>query len=152
VERSPNGKDFNPVAKITGSGTTNEQHTYLASDNFPYVGISYYRLMQQDFDKSINYSKIISVQVKANEQHRASIFPDPAIKRDELYIRCYNQIDEIVTINYIDSKGMSVRSESFNLVTGYNEVRLSPDFKTGGVYILILKTHAGLKTFRIAVP
>ena len=152
VERSPDGREFNPVAKVSGSGTTNDKHTYFALDNYPYNTITYYRLVQHDFDGSVNYSKIISVRVTIDGDRKTGIFPNPVISRTELYVRCYNQIDEIATLTYIDSKGNSIRLESFNLVTGHNEIKLSPDFKDRGIYMLLLKTHAGVKTFRIAVP
>jgi PKD-like domain len=152
VERSPDGREFNSVVKVSGAGTSNERHTYFATDLYPYNGISYYRLLQQDFDGTKTYSKIIGVSVEANEDHAARVFPNPIIKRTELYLRCYNQINEIATITYVDSKGILVRTERINLTTGDNEVTLSPDFKSGGVYILLLKTHSGVKSIRLAVP
>ena len=152
LERSPDGRDFNQVTRVSGSGTTNEKHTYFALDNYPYNKITYYRLVQQDFDGSINYSKIISVSVDISEDRKTRIFPNPVVDRTELYLRCYNQIDEAATVTYIDSRGIEVGSENINLVTGHNEIRLSPAFKGRGLYILQLKTHSGVKTFRIAAP
>ena len=152
VERSPDGKEFNSVVKVSGAGTSKERHAYFATDLYPYDGISYYRLLQQDFDGTKTYSKIIGVSVMTNEDHTARVFPNPIIKRTELRLRCYNQINEIATITYIDSKGIQVRTERINLTTGDNEVTLSPDFKSGGVYILLLKTHSGVKPIRLAIP
>jgi PKD-like domain len=152
VQRSPDGREFNPVVKVVGAGTSNDQHTYYATDLYPYDGISYYRLLQQDFDGTVTYSKIIGVSVKASEDHVAHVFPNPAITRSELYLRYYNQIEETATLTYIDSKGITVRTERINLTIGHNEVTLAPDFKAGGVYILLLKTHAGVKSLRLAVP
>ena len=152
VERSPDGKEFNPVTIVSGSGTTNEKHTYFALDNYPYNTVTYYRLVQQDFDGSINYSKIISVSVDISEDRKTRIFPNPVINRTELYLRCYNQIDEAATVTYLDSRGIELRSENLNLVTGHNEIKLSPDFKGRGMYIIQLKTHSGVRTFRIVAP
>ncbi len=152
VERSPNGTEFNSVVKVAGAGTSNERHTYFATDLYPYDGMSYYRLLQQDFDGTKTYSKIIGVAVKANEDHGPQLFPNPVINRNELRLRYYNQIDETATVTYIDSKGIEIRRERIALQIGYNEITLTPDFKAGGVYILILKTHAGVKSLRLAVP
>lgn len=152
VERSPDGREFNEVTTVAGSGTTNERHTYFALDNYPYNTITYYRLVQQDFDGSVNYSDIISVAVNISEDRKVRIFPNPVVKRTELYFRCYNQLDETATVTYIDSRGIEVRSQNVNLVMGHNEIKLSPDFKSTGIYIILLKTHSGVKTFRIAVP
>jgi hypothetical protein len=98
VQRSPDGREFNPVVKVSGAGTSNDRHAYYATDSYPYDGISYYRLLQQDFDGTITYSKIIGVSVKANEDRAAHVFPNPVIIRNELYLRYYNQIDETAAL------------------------------------------------------
>lgn len=152
VQRSPDGREFNPIAKVFGAGTSNERHTYYATDLYPYDGISYYRLLQQDFDGTVTYSKIVGVSITVNEDHAARVFPNPVIKRTELYLRYYNQINETATLTYIDSKGIEVRTERVNLTIGQNELTLAPDFKSAGVYILLVKTHAGVKSLRLVVP
>lgn len=151
VEKSHNGKDFNQLVKVFGAGTTNDRQTYTASDLYPYYGTSYYRLLQQDFDGTKTYSNIIAVKVEF-AGHKTQIFPNPVIKRDELYLECYNQIDEIGTITYVDARGITLKTESVKLVTGYNNLTLSPQFTARGVYMVLIKTHTGVKPIRIAVP
>lgn len=151
VEKSHNGREFRPLVKVTGAGTTNVRQTYTASDEYPYEGVTYYRLLQQDFDGTISYSQIISITVEAsNKQMR--VYPNPVIKRDELFLECYNQIDEIATITYVDSRGITLKTESRELVKGYNMLTLSPQFTSRGVYIVLIKNHAGVKPFRISAP
>lgn len=151
VEKSFNGLEFNALVKVQGAGTTKEEHTYTAVDNYPYSGYSYYRLLQQDFDGTQTYSRIIAVKVQAAEA-QTRIFPNPVINRDELYLECYNQIEETATITYVDLRGVTFRSESFTLTPGYNKVTLTPALPAGGVYIGLIRTHKGQKVIRIAVP
>ncbi|MFN8334482.1 MAG: hypothetical protein U0U09_05090 [Cyclobacteriaceae bacterium] len=151
VEKSFDGREFNPLVKVSGAGTTKEEHTYTAVDNYPYSGYSYYRLLQQDFDGTKTYSGIIAVKVQAVET-QTRLFPNPVINRNELFLECYSEIEETATITYEDLRGISLKSESFTLTSGYNKVALAPDFPAGGVYIGLIKTHKGLKVIRIAVP
>lgn len=151
VEKSFDGLQFNPLVKVRGAGTTKEAHTYTAIDNYPYAGRSYYRLLQQDFDGTVTYSDIIAVNVKAVED-QTRVFPNPVINRDELYLECYNQIDETGSITYVDLRGITLKTESLPLAAGYNKITLSPGFPSRGVYIALIKTHTGIKVIRVAVP
>lgn len=151
VEKSFDGREFTPLVKVDGAGTTKEAHTYTAVDNYPYTGYSYYRLLQQDFDGTKTYSSIIAVKVQAIETE-TRIFPNPVINRDELYLECYSPIEETATITYVDLRGVTLKSESFELTAGYNKVTLAPAFPASGVYIGLIKTHKGVKIIRIAVP
>jgi hypothetical protein len=50
VQRSLDGKTFETISVIDGAGDSNELLTYSTIDTSPYLGVSYYRLHQVDFD------------------------------------------------------------------------------------------------------
>lgn len=67
VEKSKNGYHFSELKQIKGAGNSNTPINYHTADNNPYVGISYYRLKQTDFDGKYSYSPVIAVDnSKAN--------------------------------------------------------------------------------------
>jgi hypothetical protein len=74
IERSQNTRDWEYVAKVSGSGTTTERQSYSYVDGSPYKGLSYYRLKQTDFDGSFSYSEIRSVYISHG---MISFYPNP---------------------------------------------------------------------------
>lgn len=76
VERSNDGKDFNEIGRINGSGTTEETSTYNFIDYHPVSGNNYYRLLQVDYDGTSSYSNIEIVKIDPDENN-AFIFPNP---------------------------------------------------------------------------
>jgi len=66
LERSVDGVFYTKIAKITGSGTTNQQSFYSSVDEQFEVGkINYYRLKQVDFNGKVTVLKTTSVDCSA---------------------------------------------------------------------------------------
>jgi hypothetical protein len=49
------------IGFVSGNGTTTEKSFYSFADQNPFVGTTYYRLKQIDFDGSFEYSNIVEV-------------------------------------------------------------------------------------------
>ena len=78
VQRSSSGETFSDVGQVKGSGTSSEGHSYKLTDDGPFLGISYYRLKQTDFDGRFTYSKVILVTVELTERSPGVIvYPNP---------------------------------------------------------------------------
>ena len=77
IERSNDGKTFDKIGFIKGSGTTTEKQNYTFTDNTPLSTTAYYRLQQVDFDGSKVSSNIISVESK-DEVKGVKIYPNPS--------------------------------------------------------------------------
>ena len=63
LQRSVNGYDFDIVAKINGAGNSNKIVNYSYTDDTPYQGVSYYRLVQTDYDGTSTTFDVLSVNV-----------------------------------------------------------------------------------------
>jgi len=50
VQRSIDGYDWEDIATIEGAGSSSQMMDYTYTDREPYVGVSYYRLKQTDYD------------------------------------------------------------------------------------------------------
>jgi hypothetical protein len=61
LERSKDGIHFETVKIVDGAGNSNRKLDYSDIDQDPYDGLSYYRLMQTDYDGSFTYSEKIAV-------------------------------------------------------------------------------------------
>lgn len=151
VERSRDGKDFYAIAKIPGSGTTNERNTYFAVDENPFSGISYYRLAQTDFDGTKSFSSIVSVDVNEGIGELLKMYPNPIHNGDVLHFEYYAQLEETVEISITDALGKAIEARKANVHTGWNTVSWAPDFNAQGIYVVYLKSKSGERVIKLLV-
>lgn len=78
VEHSTEGKNFESIGVIQGSGTTLAQQKYTFIHENASLGIHYYRLKQLDFDGKFTFSPIISVNFNKNNKTISPIYPNPS--------------------------------------------------------------------------
>jgi len=76
IERSTDSKNFQEIGKIQGAGTTNERQEYSFIDEAPVGGNNYYRLRQVDYDGAFEYSDVVQVNFRTNDDQIA-IYPNP---------------------------------------------------------------------------
>lgn len=81
IERSTNGINWEVVEKVAGAGNSLATLSYSAIDTEPYYGVSYYRLMQTDFDGTLSYSPIRSVNLTKQNTTDIRIYPNPTNTR-----------------------------------------------------------------------
>lgn len=77
VQRSADGKSWQVLAFVPGSGTTPEANSYTDTDARPLPGISYYRLRQLDYDGSSDFSPVRSVRWDAGLDDAFQLYPNP---------------------------------------------------------------------------
>lgn len=76
VERSTDGRDFQPFGEVMGAGTTLAPQAYQYLDAQPAKGINYYRLTQVDYDGQATIHRTVTVQVGSRETG-FTLFPNP---------------------------------------------------------------------------
>ena len=81
VERSFDGKQFDPVGFVEGNGSTSSISNYSYTD----IGAAsltdhqlYYRLKQLDFNGDYTYSNVVSVSMNHTAQNTFRVYPNPA--------------------------------------------------------------------------
>lgn len=74
IQRSENGIAFESIGKLVGVGNSYSILKYDFIDNSPFVGTSYYRLRQVDFNGDYSLSPIKSVYYSSDE---IEVFPNP---------------------------------------------------------------------------
>lgn len=82
IECSTDAEDFEPLATVQGSGTTNYTVDYDYQYRLNYVGTMYYRLKQTDYDGSSTYSKTEAVTFAAKAVTKTNdftVYPNPAV-------------------------------------------------------------------------
>lgn len=79
IQRSIDGYEWEDITKITGCGSCNTQIDYSYIHTNPQVGLSYYRLMQTDFDGNFEIFHPESITIKDVRTVGLHIIPNPAI-------------------------------------------------------------------------
>lgn len=74
VEMNSDGKNWNPIGKISGKGTTSEANKYLFQLARPPFADVYFRSKMVDKDSSYDYLPIRSIQ---NKDSPLFLFPNP---------------------------------------------------------------------------
>ncbi len=124
VERSKNSESWEEVVRANGAGNSSTTLFYNTIDDNPYVGISYYRLKQVDFDGEYSYSELRSVNIDKLNDASISIYPNPTrnivtIKSSSLVkikeLRIYNNLGQDVTAN-VNFKKFNESHVLFDLV------------------------------------
>lgn len=114
VERSTTGVEFEEIGTVKGAGTTFEREDYKYLDASPYVGISYYRLKQTDFDGTVSFSEIARIDLNAPQQ--IIVYPNPIARSTTATINyrgsyaIFNSMGQIVLMvensNELDTRGL----------------------------------------------
>jgi hypothetical protein len=101
VERSQNMIDAEEIAVIDGAGNSNILRNYSFTDEKPLNGVSYYRLVQVDFDGKRTEYEWKEVVFKNNNTD-ISVYPNPAPEgKATLKLNGLNGITEISVFNGI---------------------------------------------------
>jgi hypothetical protein len=111
VMRSHDGNEFKALGTVTGAGNSIVKNDYTFKDENPLPGISYYYLMQTDFDGRTSSSAVVSV--KRNETGTIYISPNPA--KDVIYIYLDNQNNLPVSISIMNLFGQVVESKTLEM-------------------------------------
>jgi len=121
IQRTKDGIHFEEVIKIPGAGNSVMKLDYVACDSVPYKGISYYRLMQTDFDGKFAYSNLVTVSFERS--FHCEVYPNPfsafvtIIMNDVTYIN--NAELNIYTSEGVAIMNTAVTKQSTTLETNH---------------------------------
>ncbi|WP_421796948.1 T9SS type A sorting domain-containing protein [Haliscomenobacter sp.] len=139
IERSFDGELFSEVGQVKGRGTTLIPFTYSFVDYSASEGVNYYRLRQVDFDKSIQYSKVIAINAPGSNDIFA--FPNPA--KDKITLQ-YDYSKGAGNIQLYDALGRRINASIAGYAGNY-EVKL-PEGLAKGTYWLKVERGGQVQT------
>jgi hypothetical protein len=141
IQRSSNGQEFESFATKEGAGNSTTEINYTAYDHSPYNGISYYRLMQTDFDGKFTYSSVIAVVNKLNEIEVSNIHPNPV--SENLNFDFYSPASGTVHVQVLDFTGRIVLDEVRTVEIGRSTINTDMNTLAKGVYSLSISFNEG---------
>jgi hypothetical protein len=124
VQRSHNGKNWNPIGKVASHRESNSLQEYTFTDTKPQNGENLYRLKMVDIDGHFAYSRIRSASFKNLMQ--VVVYPNPA--SDKLLLNNYASVKHVVLHNLQGAKVLDMEKVSSE---GINIKHLIP-----GIYVL----------------
>ncbi len=152
LERKLDGK-WEKLTFIEGKGTRTEETGYSYTDKFSYTsyqGTAQYRLKQIDYDGTISYSNVISVEL------------DFTPKEYALYQNYPNPFNPVTTIKFALPFESSVRMVIYNLLgeqvevlfndvkeAGYHDIYWNAKQLASGIYLYTIEANSldGTKNF-----
>ena len=143
VERSADAQTWAPIARRAGSSNSDTKIQYTVVDERPSVGANYYRLHRVDLDGNSSYSDMESVTFDKINTVGISIYPNPATKNSQLYIKLDgSSANEITKVTVTDIMGQLVYEDNVQGVAAY---QLNAQNLRTGVYYLSVSTPTETK-------
>ncbi len=106
IERSEDGKNFEPIGTVTGNGNSSIEHYYSFVDQTLHKSANYYRLKQVDYDGSFAYSSIIYVKLDIDFEKALTVVPSVTQGVVELV---FNELPKAnALIEVFNAQGMNV--------------------------------------------
>ncbi|MBK8500644.1 MAG: T9SS type A sorting domain-containing protein [Flavobacteriales bacterium] len=139
VERSADGRSFEPVGLVSAQGNSNVQTDYEYIDRTPLSAGSFYRLQQVDQNGSFEYSNMVSVIRSSTADLLA--FPNPASASTELLFR--TTVDGSAQVQLLDSRGSIVLAFTKGATAGVNRFVLDLVRVEPGPYLVRILTADG---------
>lgn len=137
IEHSVNGTDWKTIGTVAASGFSNTPLSYTYTDNNPLQGDNHYRLKMIDFDNTYEYSKIININVAANDllsNNIISVYPNPST--DIFNILIQSSKNYIGLIQVLNVQGQIIQTLSIDIQKGENTIQINLKNLPQGLYIL----------------
>lgn len=145
VEKSMDASSFTAMATI-GSNATNK---FIARDEYPYPGISYYRLKIIDNDGAHTYSNILKISTGSKKLSLTGLFPNPV--RDIIQFELVSEKNQTVLVDVFSAEGKRVAASSFNVTKGVNVKSLNVGNLSAGFYTMQLQNKTDGVTISAAI-
>lgn len=126
VERSQDGMNFKKISNPVEAKNAPSQNFYSITDEQPYLGVNLYRIVEIDYDGTVNYSGVCTVNNDVAEVE-FKIFPNPTSSKSILSISTnYNENFDFLLTDFSGKivyqafklKGNSVELSGINLMAG----------------------------------
>ena len=135
IERSADGRNFNAIGTVNGAGNSTSVQAYSFIDAFPFLGTSYYRLAQTNFDDHKEYmgiKRIENASIKSFEVKIVSAY------NNTLVLLINSAVPGVYQLQVYDMTGRKWKNELFSISSGSvrKEINLNK-----GIYIWEIKNE-----------
>ncbi len=135
VQRSTDAasRDFIEIGRLEGRGDNTAITNYSLNDSHPVMGNNYYRLKSIDKSGIAEYSQIVLVHFDSDILD-FKISPNPT--NGNIKLNFFTKQRDTYHLDIYDNKGQLVFQQDYVSDIGVNEVSISPDNLSPGVYTI----------------
>jgi len=142
LEKSRNAIDWEFAGKIDAAGNSTQVITYSFEDENPYDGVSYYRLVQYDFNGEFEVFDPVAVNMRSNLTS-LTLYPNPA--KDLAFATIeLEESSDVLSIAIIDIAGKTIHTFQNNLKHGQNLIKIETADLPSGHYFLSFSSEKGI--------
>ncbi|MEP7236238.1 MAG: T9SS type A sorting domain-containing protein [Ferruginibacter sp.] len=141
IERSADGRNWQTIASIAAAGTSSNHLEYMAYDNLPLNGTSYYRIKEVDIDGRMQVSVVRPVNF--DKGYSITVSPNPA--KDFIVITLDKINNAVSTIQFFNALGNLIFKEQTNL----SRVNISTSQFARGLYFIKIANAGEVATQKI---
>jgi len=140
ILRSIDAYDWTEIGRVIGAGNSNQIMEYVFTDEDPYIGLSYYKLKQTDFDGRFEEFYPVSISYDV-EIIGLLISPNPVT--DILTLTMDGNIhNDLHVIRIFDSRGNIIIRN--NLIGNLKDYKVDVSKLSDGMYIVKVKNRRQL--------
>lgn len=147
LERSTDGLFFESIAVLDGHGNSSNMHLYTYMDREAPNGVSYYRLLQTDFDGTTSIAGVISLKRSEVVFDITKVVPNGNLSEYTIGFATDNNTP--VTIELFNLAGQSVYTETITPTEGMNHLPLDLNNFAQGMYLLRLQQGQDFKVTKL---
>ena len=126
VQHSADGKTFSSIGKISGAGTSKVSKDYSFTDDNPFAGTNYYKLVQHDYDGKTSASNTIAVDSKIAASQLSVYAGSSDVK---ITLSSPNKTKGLLQL--FDISGRKLAENSVEVNKGYNNFSLPVSLQAG---------------------
>jgi len=139
IERSGDGRSWQSIGRVNGEGTSLAPTDYQFVDPSPNSGTNYYRLRQVDFDGSIHFSPIVTLNLPPALSASISVYPNPFVQ--EIHIAQLPQGQGHWQMQLVNANGQVLHR---SLIDGQTpQTSIDVEDMPNGLYVLYLADEQG---------
>ena len=134
LEKSNDAISFEEVLRVSGSGNSTQTKNYSAIDANPFVGTSYYRLKQTDYNGDYKYSVLTLVENKNEQLLISNLYPNPT--SETISFDLYATEKGTIQIQFIDNMGRIVLDNLQDIKDKQSKINVQTNLLSQGIYTL----------------
>ncbi|WP_109830713.1 DUF2341 domain-containing protein [Reichenbachiella versicolor] len=153
IERSVDGIEYEIIGSVNGNGNSDSKIQYSYTDYSPVFGVSYYRLVQFDFDGEYKIYPAIAVHKTLGENDvNISLFPNPTNSSNINVSISSIDKESPVLISIINLQGNTVFKESYNLMEYNSTINIRTNLRIpSGIYQVLVKQAGVTEYLRLII-
>jgi len=139
IERSVDGHDWDQIDFVVSLGSDAAPNLYTYVDMDPYVGESYYRLRQRDYDGTESYSNVEKVYMEMLILGEPS--PNPVLESGSVFVDVMLDNAQDIEVLLIDGSGAVAKREMIDMRSGAHRLEIDCHNLARGLYHLRLTVN-----------